>query len=294
MILSICVPVYNSDMGLLLQELRTQIGDQNSEIELLVIDDASAAEWKEVNLKYKQLADFWEDSPVNLGRSKIRNRFLNYAKGDYILFLDCDVLLDCHQFISNYLKAFSMHPSIDVFYGSFKINPAYKTTLRNIYSLNREIPRKERGHSFEVLQTINFALKKSCFEEIRFDENLTQYGYEDFIFTKKLESAGKTLKVIENPVIHNDNTSNSIFLAKTKQGVASLYNLSLIEGNKAYLKSIKLFRVAELIQNYRLGFLSRLAYRVMQRPILANLNSEKPSLLFYDLYKLGELLRLMK
>ena len=292
--LSICVPIYNCDMGLLLSQLRAQMDDVSASVELLVIDDASDAKFQTINNSYQHFTDYWENSPVNLGRSKIRNRFLSVAKGEYLLFLDCDALIDNPKFLNNYISSLISHPNKDVFYGSFKINSNYAGTLRNIYSVEREIPRKSNLESFEALQTINFVIKKACFEAIHFDESLTQYGYEDFLFTKNLEKEGKSILIIDNPVIHNDTTENDIFLEKTKLGVASLYKLSLLEENRALLRSIKLYRAAELISKFKMAYLARIGYGLFKSKIVANLRSKNPKMRYYDFYKLGELLKCMK
>lgn len=292
--LSICIPVFNRDMKPLLEELRKQMEAFPQEIELLVIDDASSAEFKRINESAKIYADFWHDSPINLGRSKIRNAFLKYIQGEYILFLDCDALIPDSAFLEKYLQAIHQNPEMDLFYGSFDVRKDYLYTLRNKYSSEREIPRKNQSEDLAVVQTINFIIKTSCLEEFQFDESLTQYGYEDFIFMQRLKKAGKKVFILENPVIHDDTTSNTVFLDKTIKAVESLYQLSLNKENEGYLNEIRLYSTAKKLKALGLKNVGVLGYKMIRRFILKSLKSKNPNLFYYDLFKLGELLKIMK
>ena len=89
MLLSICIPVYNTDIRPLATELHRQSQSFSSEVELLFIDDASDLTFKEKNRSVGTFCDY-QELPQNIGRSKIRNAFLPFVKGKYILFLDGD------------------------------------------------------------------------------------------------------------------------------------------------------------------------------------------------------------
>lgn len=65
--------------------------------------------------------------------------FLKHTKGDYLLFLDCDVKLDDTDFLKNYLQEINQDREVEVIYGNFKIDHSYSKTLRNRYSVEREI-----------------------------------------------------------------------------------------------------------------------------------------------------------
>ncbi|MDC3337029.1 glycosyltransferase, partial [Flavobacteriales bacterium] len=98
--ISICIPIYNFNVVPLVKELLRQI--EGLQCELLLIDDASTAfvvENSELHNVTKLIV-----LDQNVGRAQIRNLFLKYAKHDYLLFLDCDSLVENKDFIENYLN----------------------------------------------------------------------------------------------------------------------------------------------------------------------------------------------
>ena len=102
MILSICIPIYNTDIRPLATELHRQIQAYSSEVELLFLDDASDVFFKEINRSVGAFCDY-QELPMNIGRSKIRNAFLPFVKGKYILFIDGDSKIIHPDFIQRYV-----------------------------------------------------------------------------------------------------------------------------------------------------------------------------------------------
>ncbi|PKP38904.1 MAG: glycosyltransferase family 2 protein, partial [Bacteroidetes bacterium HGW-Bacteroidetes-15] len=93
--ISICLPVYNFDVNELTEDLLQQAREYNIDIEILVFDDASLSYYKKRNsgMASKSHIQYLEFDQ-NLGRSKIRNRLADFAKGNWLLFLDCDMVPD--------------------------------------------------------------------------------------------------------------------------------------------------------------------------------------------------------
>jgi len=81
--LSVCIPIYNSDVRTLVQTLCAQIDAlATSQVDIVLIDDASDLPFKQCNhftASYVRTIDLTE----NVGRSKIRNAFLNHTDADY-------------------------------------------------------------------------------------------------------------------------------------------------------------------------------------------------------------------
>ena len=102
--ISICIPVYNFNVSLLLEELSRQMEKAEASVELILIDDCSSSENKELNKSACNKHRYIE-LEKNIGRAKIRNLFLEYAQYEHLLFLDCDSLIPKETFLSNYLKA---------------------------------------------------------------------------------------------------------------------------------------------------------------------------------------------
>ena len=223
--ISVCIPVYNFDISTLITRLSPQVKEINGEI--IVIDDAST-EFKDKNRKFlKKYEEInYIELPKNIGRAAIRNLFLNYAKHNYLLFLDCDSLIISDAFISNYVKTIkkSSPPVIcgGRIYGNKPDNR--KKLLRWKYGIMREskpakIRYKNPNASF---MSNNFVISKSVFQKIKFNENLYKYGHEDTLFGYDLKKNGIKITHIDNPVLNFDLEDATLYLKKTKESIINL------------------------------------------------------------------------
>lgn len=293
--ISICIPVYNFDVRELVYDLKREIASHSIDAEIILIDDGSDEGFKRINNELNNQVGQFILLEKNIGRSRIRNLFLKHTKGDYLLFLDCDVQIGHSDFLKNYLQEIKSNSEVDVVYGNFRIDPSYSKTLRNRYSVEREIFSGDRTSDFSVFKTVNFIIKRAAFIKFPFDETLIHYGYEDYVFAKKMELNNVTFSGINNPVIHVDDTSNDVLLAKTEIAMNSLFQLSQNDDNEKYIKDIKVFNVARKIR--KLGFnrfFLVLYERFIRKMILKNLLSENPQIKNLDIYKLASLLKKMK
>ncbi|AYN00759.1 glycosyltransferase family 2 protein [Chryseobacterium sp. 3008163] len=292
--LSVCIPVYNFDVRELVFDLKKEIKENLIDAEIILIDDASDEKFKTINKELQNEVKSFVLLEKNIGRSKIRNLFLQYAEGDYLLFLDCDAKIERSDFISNYLSEINQDNRVEVIYGNFKISPLYSQSLRNKYSAEREIFPENKSTDFSVFKTVNFVIKKEVFRKFPFHEELIHYGYEDYVFAKKMELAKVRFSAINNPVIHIDETANDVFLDKTKTAIDSLYQLSQNSENLIYIKDIKVFFIAQKLKKNNLSTLFLFFYSILEKKMIKNLLSNKPNLRSLDFFKLGLLLRKMR
>lgn len=293
--ISVCIPVYNFDVRELVYDLKKEIESHSIDAEIILIDDGSDENFKQINNELNHQVNQFILLEKNIGRSKIRNLFLKHTEGDYLLFLDCDVQIDNPDFLKNYLREIKKNRGIEVIYGNFKINNSYSKTLRNRYSVEREIFSGERTSDFSVFKTVNFIIQREVFRSFPFDETLANYGYEDYVFAKKMELANVKFSAINNPVIHIDDTSNDIFLAKTETAISSLFQLSQNKENEEYIKDIKVFNVARKIKNTGFNnFFVTLYEQFVKKLILRNLLSENSKVKYLDVYKLALMLKKMR
>lgn len=292
--ISVCIPIYNFDVRELIYNLKKEIKNNSIDGEIILIDDASDENFKHINNELLNQVKEFILLEKNVGRSKIRNLFLKHTDGDYLLFLDCDVKIDNENFLTNYLKEIQRNRVVEVVYGNFKIDSAYSKTLRNRYSVEKEIFSVERSSDFSLLKTVNFIIKRDIFKKFPFNEHLVNYGYEDFVFAKTLEFGNVKFSAIQNPVIHIDDTSNEIFLNKTEIAIHSLYQLSQDSKNELFIKDIKVFKVAKKIIKAGLKNIFLNFYTLIETRIKKNLLSENPNLKYLDLFKLGLLLKKIK
>jgi hypothetical protein len=114
------------------------------------------------------------------------------------------------------------------------------------------------------------------------DEKLTQYGHEDTKFGYDLKRNQIALKHLDNPVEHIGLETNTIFLDKTKAGVENLVQLM----NQGYASESKLVQTYQKLKRFHSLGLFRFFYFLISGFIVRNLHSTKPSIRFFDIYKL--------
>ena len=103
--ISICIPIYNYYAYPLVRRLSNQIEKLGGAdvVEIVCIDDHSSGYYLNQNMGICDIATYLRLAE-NIGRSRIRNLFLKYAKGDWLIFLDNDSLVP-----SNFLKNYLLH-----------------------------------------------------------------------------------------------------------------------------------------------------------------------------------------
>ena len=292
--LSICIPVYNFDVNPLVNDIENQIINDKLQAEIILIDDASTKDFVESNKALESKVSQFIFLEKNIGRSKIRNLFLNYSQGDYLLFLDCDGKIINKNFIADYLKFIDKNEP-DVVYGGRKVDeaePKADYRLRWKFAVEREnLPVKMRLKSpYLDFQTNNFLVKRVVLENHPFNEGIMQYGYEDLIFAKDLYKSSIKIDHIENPILNNDVETNKVFLNKADQSAKSLAHLIKTDQDIEKSSKIKLAKAYALLRKSGVVFIYKFIYK-LAKPYLQNkLLSGDASLKMLDFYKLGQLI----
>jgi hypothetical protein len=286
--LSILIPVYNYDVVPLVLELHKQCLECEIDFEILCQDDASKLffeENKKINgLKYCRFSK----NNSNLGRGKNINLLAEKAQFEWLLIMDCDTFPKENHFIQKYITQVNKNEKI--VYGGIeyhKEKPAQDKLLRWHYGNAREslsIEKRNANPNGNAL-TSNILIKKNIFILNKFDKSITKYGYEDLVFLSDLKKKGFVVKHIDNPTYHLGLETSQQFLEKTK---TAMENLRLITETDALdLSESKLLKVSTLSESlYLTPFISFL-FKKTERKMEQNLLSKKPSLLLFDLYKLG-------
>ena len=226
--LSVLIPVYNWDLSSLLKSLLAEIDafDLSAEVEVIVIDDSSSdAELLAGNaaflaaharpfLKYRALES-------NVGRSAIRNMLAEEAHGEFLLFLDCDVLPDAPEFIRNYLSH-AKGNGFDVVCGGI----SYRTRVLKgaEYDYHAYLGNKKEVKAaaqrnlapWRHILTSNIMVRKSVFQTTHFDERFTGYGYEDIEWGVRLAEKFR--------VLHTDNTASHLGLVTRERAYEKMRN----------------------------------------------------------------------
>jgi len=290
--LSICIPVYNFDVGPLAEELNKQLSAIDIPSEIVLMDDASGESYRQTNRQLAGGTTRYIQLEKNIGRSKIRNRLAEEARYQYLIFMDCDSRVPSPHYINDYLA--QCHPGI-VCYGGcvYDKNPPQDKTLhlRWKYGIKREsATAAERSrHPNFGFRTNNFLIDKAIFNHIGFDESLQGYGHEDTLFGLELMTHNIPVVHIDNPLVHIGLESAPVFLSKTASSVANLSHINTLLKER-YPEYINHSRLASTYQNIcRVGLRkpAALLLKAIQPFLRRNLSGDNPSLRAFDLYRLG-------
>lgn len=226
--LSILIPTYNWNVALLLNKLFLEIETYalSSQVEVIVLDDCSndvkihADNVEFISENLKQYLTY-EKLEQNVGRSAIRNMLASKASGNFLLFLDCDVLPDMDDFIGKYLSL-AEENIFDVVCGGI----SYRTRILNdpeydyhAYLGNRKEvkPASERNKEpWRHILTSNIMVRKSMFQETPFNERFTGYGYEDIEWGVRLAKKYR--------ILHIDNTASHLGLVTKAKAYEKMCN----------------------------------------------------------------------
>lgn len=290
--ISICIPIYNNDVTILVTDLYLQCEALDCQYEIILIDDASNRFFQIIN---RELAEFdnvyYEELSVNISRSAIRNLFSRKASYPYLIFIDNDALLCSANYISTYLK---LKSTGIVAYGGCKYFPCYSAEyyLRWLFGVEREaLTIKDRQQDADkYFSTFNFMIDKRILLLHPFNEDIQEYGYEDVLFHTEIIKQGYHITQVDNPLIHTGLISNKEFLKRTRASLENLYSLQKIEGNKADLaKTVKLLQTKNRIDKLKLTTVVSVLFKLLKNTFIKNLLGKKPSLFILDMYKLGYL-----
>jgi len=255
--LSICIPVFNFHVVGLAENLSKQAISSQIPFEIVIIDDFSGNEFRQLNKKLAEMPFVvYIELDQNIGRSAIRNKFLQFVKFENLLFLDCDSEIHSPDFIKNYIKHFDNCEKVicgGTLYTS--LPSAHQNKLRQKYgqsheSLSSEIRKLKPYQSF---MTNNFVIKKSVLERIRFEERLKEYGHEDTLFGYHLMKCKIIVEHINNPVVHNYQEIQKEFIDKSLLALKNLhYIVNVIRPGNDFNYMIRLLRVYGKIFRFQL------------------------------------------
>ncbi len=291
--ISICIPIYNFDVNPLVRELLRQAKLLAVPYEIILIDDCSAAEHKEVN-DFTCKQETYIQLTENIGRAKIRNLFLTYSNYENLLFLDCDSLVVNNEFLLKYVEVIKQSNNNVVCGGRvYDLNrPARMKILRWKYGIKKEsqpvdFRKKNPNKSF---MTNNFLINRETLESIRFDERIAEYGHEDTLFGYALKIRGISIDHINNPVLNGDLEDNSEYLMKTEKGIVNLLHiLAFVNYERDFINDLSILRFYYKVNRFQklIG-----AVFTMVKPLIEYLLARGiVSLFLFDFYKLGLLIK---
>ena len=284
--LSVLIPTYNQSCLELVSQLQTQLEQAGVPYEIIVADDGSTDRSAvEANLGIASLEHCqYIVRKENAGRAAIRNFLAQTAQYDHLLFIDSDMSVVSDQYIARYLSA-GCDGVID---GGVTIGgdaDALKGNLRYLYEKAEEphhtAPERQQT-PYQHLHTANLLIPRELMLKYPFDERFRHYGYEDVLLGKTLRRHRVAIRHIDNPLGFCAFETNADFVAKTEEGLRTLYQFR--EDLRGYS------RLLTLVSGIHIPLvvtLIRALYRLFGPAVRRNLCSTRPKLFLFKLYKLG-------
>jgi glycosyltransferase involved in cell wall biosynthesis len=291
--ISLLIPVFDYDIIALVLSMKNAMGKVPEFYEIVIGNDGSSAEYRE---KYRSLeADNIKviSSKKNIGRAAIRNKLALEAKGDFLIFIDADVMLPgtAEAYILKWLPFLKNSRVIcggTLYHDSAPGDP--DKLLRWKYGKWREqISAAERNkHPHAGFSTFNVLIEKSVFSKIRFNEELKQYGHEDTLLGYQLKKAGIDILHIDNGLMHEGLESNRDFLNKTKLGTENLSKLyDKVTDKRSFSETVMILRIYNKLKFFGLTRILAAIYIRYRDRMEIRLDSGKISLLLFGFYKMS-------
>jgi glycosyltransferase involved in cell wall biosynthesis len=290
--ISVLIPVYNTQVVLLINELSRQLNHLNVEGEIVVFDDHSSAAFRELNTPIRDLNKVrYEERQKNYGRTHIRQLLASDAKYEWLLFIDSDSRILNTDFLQRYISV--LNKGYDVYIGGRLYPPKPEECNKRLhwkYGTERESIKGNKT----ALHSNNFCIRKEVFNQLKFPDFFKHYGHEDTWMGIELERLHKKILHIDNPVEQLNIENTPTFLKKTHQALENLLLLKSAVDESELINHVSLFSAYHKVKKNHLGFLVIFFYHVFKKKIAESLNSCKPSLFVFDFYKLYHFIQLSK
>lgn len=291
--ISLLIPVFDYDIIALVHSMKNAMGQVPDFCEILIGDDGSSAVYRE---KYKSLITenvSIISSKKNIGRAAIRNRLALKAKGDFLLFIDADVMMPgtAEAYILKWLPYMNTSRVIcggTLYHDSPPGDP--DKLLRWKYGKWREqkSAAERNKHPHAAFSTFNVLIDKTVFSKIRFNEELKQYGHEDTLLGYQLKKAGINILHIDNGLVHEGLESNRDFLNKTKLGIENLSKLyDQVTDKRTFSDIVLMLRIYNRLKYFGFARILSVIYIRYRDRMEIRLDSGNISLFLFAIYKMS-------
>ena len=216
---SIVVAIYNTEIYLedCINSVINQSLDFKDNVQLILVDDGSLDNSKEIALKYKKL---FPDNIIVLskkhsGPSSTRNLGLKYATGKYVNFLDSDDELSNNtlEVVLNYFNSKNINIiAIPIQYIGIK-NKRHK--LNNKF-LKTKIIDVYREYQYPQLSIASCFIKRSSLGNLTFDEDV-KLGEDSILINKLLINEGKYAVLNNTEYLYRKRSDESSLLNSLPQ-----------------------------------------------------------------------------
>lgn len=249
--LSILIPVYNWNIRPLLEKLHSQAESLQGgySVEIIVVDDCSEKKYLlSENLRDFHLLDYIK-SEKNKGRTATRNSLLQRSAGEYILFLDADMLPDDDDFLMRYIDQAQKGNS--VICGGISYSQASNEQKKYSFYLTKstnteaiDAARRKR-EPWRYCFTSNIFLKRDIAVEENFDSRFSGYGFEDIEWAIRLYEKYSILH-INNTCSHMGLLTKSQVFKNMRESIGNYYLLLTI--HQSFLAEAGAVKLSKKIQ----------------------------------------------
>ena len=258
--ISIIIPVYNVEKYL--KECLDSIVNQTfRDFEIICINDGSTDSSPEILNKYAQKDNrFIVISQENQGQGVARNRGIEIANGEYIMFLDSDDWLDTNTFELCYKQIKECKNDFVMFgYSNYyeernllvpnttKLKPFKGIENKSINLKTLDIPFYNNSFCVTQIYSKEFLDKNN----IRFS---TDKNGEDILFVSKAIIESSSISIIDKPLyvyrrrmFSTTTTQNEYFINSTFSTRQKAYELYLQSGNKNLTNAFIEYEIRSLI-----------------------------------------------
>lgn len=290
--LSILIPTYNRICVELVAELSRQVRRAGVVSEIIVLDDGST-NMKIVgkNTKLEEIEGCrYVVSPENQGIAKTRNRLMDMARYDNLLFLDSDVMPVSDDFIQRHIDAIG---KADVVCGGMRYRRGDGECV-NILRLRYGVSHEERTveqrkrNPYEAFISCSFMVTRKASKKNRFDESFDRYGHEDTLFGISIQKQGLSILHIDAPVYHDNLDTSDEYMSKVR---TSLQSLSM--HSEALAGHSKLLCLYDKLSKVGLSKVVAKCFSLLRKRMEKNLTGSDPSVPLLQAYKIGYLCSIM-
>ena len=282
--LSVLIPTYNDVCVALVEQLLPLLQAADIQYEVIVADDGSTdKDTILANRAINQLPSCrFIERQVNVGRAAIRNFLAREARYAYLLYIDSDMTIISNLYIQRYLQV--GNPTV-IDGGVTICDTNDASNLRYLYEKAEE-PRhtatERQKCPYQHLHTANLLIQRDIMLTHPFDERFRHYGYEDVLLGKVLHQHHIPIEHIDNPLGFSHFETNAEFVAKTEEGLHTLYQFrDDLRGYSRLLTFVSGIHIPLILS------LIRLWHRLFRKAERRNLCGSRPSLWVFKLYWLG-------
>ncbi len=208
---SFVIPVYNRPQEIkeLLQTFRKLEGDFHFEI--IIVEDGSSLNCKQIVDENRGELNIIYHQKANSGPGPSRNEGAKLATGDWLIFLDSDVLLP-HQYLNSVTDFLNSNKNLKAFGGPDKSHFSFTSIQKSIdFSMTSFFTTggirgsKKSVEKFKP-RSFNLGIQKDAFIKLKGFSNL-RFG-EDIDFSLRVEEAGMKTALIEGAFVYHKRRSN--------------------------------------------------------------------------------------